>query len=71
MVMEGGGDGVGKWGLWCGKVGVMVRERKWPTVNFDFCRELTFDVVVYNIVAMEIMYPLQHTPQDVLHVVHN
>ena len=50
--------------------GVLVRERKQSTVNIDFCRELTFDVVVYNIVAMEIMYPLQHTSQDVLHVVH-
>ena len=54
----------------------MVRERgdgegeKWSTVNFDFCSELTFDVVMYNVVVMEIIHSLQHTPQDVLHVVH-
>ena len=61
MVKEIGNDGEGEWGD---------DKRKWSTVNIDFCRELTFDVVVDNIIAMEIMYPLQHTPQDVLHVVH-
>ena len=62
MGKESGGDGE--------RVGVMVREKKRSTVNFDFCRELTFDVIVHDVVAMEIMHPLQHTPQDVLHVVH-
>ena len=55
MVRESGGDGEGE---------------KQSTVNIDFCSELTLDVIVYDVVAMEIMHPLQHTPQDVLHIVH-
>ena len=37
---------------------------KWSTSDFDFSG------VVYNVVAMEILHPLQHTPQDVPPVVH-
>ena len=75
MVKENGADGEGGWADGEDE-GVIVWESgddgegdKWSTADFDFCRELTFGVV-YNVVAMEILHPLQHTPQDVPPVVH-